>query len=298
MRKYLCLLAIWSIAATPPPARFGTEVEVVNLLVSINQKGSQKHLTELDRHDFLVREDGISQDISFFTKERLPLRLSILIDASASMGAELPAARSAAMNFVQMLTDQDQAEIISFSNTPLVRQGFTSNKELLHKAIRSIKPQNETGLYRALHVAFHDLKKQRSKELRHYAVVLLTDGTDTVKDFTDEEILKEARKSEITVYPILLVTYVTPSEAQELSQHRQFLSVMAHDTGGRLYEVTELRKLDKAYRAITEELRTRYHIGYVPSNTRQDGTWRQVTVSTPNHPNLILRHRLGYWAQK
>lgn len=73
---------------------------------------------------------------------------------------------------------------------------------------------------------------------------------------------------------------------------------LATRTGGRVYPVKSLADLGGAYRAIAAELRTRYSIGYYPTNERHDGTWRKLRVELPSHPGAEVVTRPGYWAPK
>ena len=57
-----------------------------------------------------------------------------------------------------------------------------------------------------------------------------------------------------------------------------------------------LSELDSVYDRVAEELRSQYSIGYVSSNKRKDGKWRRIVVRIPARENLLIRHRLGYYA--
>jgi Ca-activated chloride channel homolog len=73
---------------------------------------------------------------------------------------------------------------------------------------------------------------------------------------------------------------------------------LASRTGGRVYPVASIADLGSAYRTIAAELRTRYSIGYYPTNPRHDGTWRKLRVEIPSQPRAAVVARPGYWAPK
>lgn len=73
---------------------------------------------------------------------------------------------------------------------------------------------------------------------------------------------------------------------------------VATRTGGRVYPVRTIGDLGSAYRAIAAELRTRYSIGYYPTNTRHDGTWRTLRIEVPKQKGAVVVARPGYWAPK
>lgn len=79
---------------------------------------------------------------------------------------------------------------------------------------------------------------------------------------------------------------------------REQAEELAKRSGGRVYPVATLAGAGAAYRAIASELRTRYSIGYYPTNNRHDGTWRRLAVSVPRAVSAVVVTRPGYWAPK
>src|SRR5690242_18245086 len=83
----LALLAVWPAAQTqtstpPPPSQqppFRAGVELVSLNVTVTD-GTNKYVTDLERDDFAVYEDGVKQDVTFFNKTNLPIALALLLD--------------------------------------------------------------------------------------------------------------------------------------------------------------------------------------------------------------------------
>jgi Ca-activated chloride channel family protein len=75
-------------------------------------------------------------------------------------------------------------------------------------------------------------------------------------------------------------------------------SQLATRTGGRVIPVRTIADLGGAYRQIAAELRTRYSIGYYPTNAKHDGTWRKLRVELPGRARAEIVTRPGYWAPK
>ena len=54
---------------------------------------------------------------------------------------------------------------------------------------------------------------------------------------------------------------------------------LAEQTGGRVIEVGNKQdKLRQAFDQIQNELRSQYNIGYTPTNTKLDGTYRKIQI--------------------
>ena len=272
-------------------------MEIINLNLSVTD-GRNRYVTDLERKDFAVFEDGIRQELSLFTHENLPISLSVLIDTSASMQEKLPQARAAAVRFIKTLRPQDDAQIVQFNDRSTTLQDFTNDLALLEAAINKTEAAGPTALYNSMYVALKDLSKRKAAgELRRRALVVLSDGEDTASLVNDEQVMELARKSEIAIYPISL----RPNRAQDrgrmaFSQAEHILTTLARDTGGQVFFPQSLSELETVYERIAEELRTQYSLGYVSSNARRDGKWRRIVVRTPDRPGAQVRHKLGYYA--
>jgi Ca-activated chloride channel homolog len=285
--------------APPRPPTFGVGVEVVTLTVSVVDPRS-RYVTDLKERQFAVFEDGVRQELSLFTQENLPISLSIMIDTSASMTEKLGVAQAAAVRFTKTLREQDAASVMQFNNKATVLQDFTADLAHLDAAIKKTEASGSTSLHNALYVALKDLGKQKQAgELRRRAIVLLSDGEDTSSLVTDEQVLQLARETEIAIYAISL----RPDRARDrmrlnFSQAAHVLTALAQESGGQVYFPNSLSELDTVYDRIAEELRTQYNLGYVSINKRRDGKWRRIVVRVPEREDLVVRHRLGYYAPR
>jgi VWFA-related protein len=290
--------AAWADDVATPPRRatFGSEVEVVNLNLSVTE-GGEHFVTDLKEDEISVFEDGVQQKLCLFTRERLPLSLSILIDSSASMNPNLGVARAAASRLLQTLGPQDEAAIVEFNQRHHVVQDFTPDHAVLEQALQQVRADGTTGLYNALYISLRDLAKRGLQgELRKRAVVVLSDGEDTSSLITDDQVIELVRKSGVTVYAISL----RPKRIDVASnQHRAayFLTAVARESGGRVYFPSSLADLDGVYDVVAEELRTQYGVGYVSTNPRRDGAWRRIAILV-QRASLMVRHRPGYYAER
>jgi Ca-activated chloride channel homolog len=290
---------LWAQARTNTATTFTMSVDVVQVSVSVADARNH-YVTSLSEQDFAVFEDGVRQELAVFTHDDLPISLSLLIDGSASMKNKLPATRAAALRFVHTLRPKDVAQVVQFNATTQILQDYTSDQKALEAALQSIQASGPTALYTALYVALKQLTQQSNRaELRRRAVVLFSDGEDTVSSVTDTQVLDLARRSEIAVYPIgLKPERQLDRERVDYLQAVHFLTAAAHETGTQPHFPELLSDLDGVYDRIAEELRTRYTLGYVSANPRRDGAWRRIVVRTPTRDDLQVRHKAGYYAAR
>lgn len=282
-------------AARPLP-RFGSDVHVVNLSVSVADTG-HRYVTDLQQKDFTVLEDGVPQEVSVFDQQRTPVSVSILIDCSLSMQPSMAIVQGAALRLVRALRPIDSAQIVRFNHRTSVVQEFTSDQALLEAAIRSIQPDGATGLYNAVYLSLRDLARKPARGDVRRAVVLLSDGADTTSLLSDDQVLDAARRAEVTVYAVGLG--IAPASGgttlTDTGRARYFLTALTGETGGQPFFPRGLSELDGVYDRIARELSTQYSLGYVSSNARRDGKWRKVVVHS-GRGGLVLRHRAGYFA--
>ena len=295
----LTLLALRASAQTTqaPPPTFGVEIEVINLNVSVTD-GRGHYVTNLSDKNFAVFEDGVRQELSLYTHENLPISLALLLDTSASMDEKLATAQEAGVRFIKTMRAQDLAQVTQFNERTSVLQDYTAEHALLESALRRTNASGPTALHNALYVTLRDLSKQKKAgELRRRAIVLLSDGEDTASLVSDDQVIDLARKTEIAIYAISLrPSRASDRERLEFSQAVHLLTTLCRDTGGQLFMPSSISELDTVYEQIAEELRTQYNLGYVSSNKRRDGKWRRIVVRVPDRTELMVRHKLGYFA--
>lgn len=280
-----------------PPSQptFRAGVDVVSLNVTVTDP-TNRYVTDLDQENFQVFEDGVLQEITYFTRSQLPIALALLIDTSASMEDKLSTAQEAAIGFAKRLSPQDTASIIDFDSRVMILQPFTNDQVALEKAIRDTSAGGSTSLYNAIYIALNEIKKQRAKgadEVRRQSIVVLSDGEDTSSLLPFEEVLELAKRSETAIYAIGI-------RAKDVAAARGFkeaefvLRQLSQETGGRPFFPNTATDLPAIYTQISEELSSQYTIGYQSRNPRRDGQWRRVVVRT-NRQNAVARTKLGYY---
>lgn len=298
----ILLLAGWRpSSAQAPPARplqpsFRTGIDVVSLNITVTTP-DQQFVTDLDERDFQVYEDGVQQQISFFTRSQLPIALSLLLDTSASMDDKMTTAQNAAIGFARRLRAEDVAQVVDFDSRVTILQGFTNDGAALEKAIRGTAAGGSTSMYNAIYIALNEMKKlraQSAEDIRRRAIVVLSDGEDTSSLLPFEEVLELAKRAETVVYTIGIRSR-DQGGTRGFREAEFVLKQLAHETGGRSFFPTSVDELPTIYTLIASELSSQYTVGYTSKNPRRDGGWRRVVVRT-TRPNVITRTKQGYYA--
>ena len=292
----LAMAAIGTAAAAQQdrPA-FRAGIDIVSLNVTITDGGA-RYVTDLQQEEFTVFEDGVKQDITFFTRRQQPIALSLLLDSSASMEDKLPTLQGAASNFVRRLKENDIAQVIDFDSRVEVRQGFTGNHPDLIGAIDQIVAGGSTSLHNAIYIALKELRKIRAvneEDVRRQALIVFSDGEDTSSLVSFDEVLDLAKRSETSIYTIALRGVDTSTKGFREAEY--VMKTLAQETGGRSFFPSKVEDLAGVYSQIADELASQYTLGYTSKNARRDGGWRRIIVQV-TRPNLTSRAKRGYYA--
>ena len=285
-------------APTPAPTQSGqfrAGVELVSLNVTVNDSQS-RYVADLEIGDFAVFEDGVKQELTFFTRKIQPVALSLLLDSSASMEDKLPVLQTAAINFVNRLKPTDLAQVIDFDSRVEIRQAFTSSQPDLQTAINQTTSGGSTSLHNAIYIALKELKKVRARDeedVRRQALVVFSDGEDTSSLISFDEVLDLAKRSEVAVFTIALRG--TDTQTKGFREAEFIMRQLAQETGGKAFFPARIEELSGVYGQIADELASQYTIGYSSKNARRDGAWRRVIVQVAR-PSLTPRTKRGYFA--
>ena len=286
--------------APPPPAdrqrpSFRSGIDIVSLNVTVTD-GSNHYVTDLAENEFSVFEDGVKQNITFFSRRQQPIALSLLLDSSASMEQHIGTLQTAATNFVRNLKSNDIAQVVDFDSRVEIRQGFTGNLADLQAAIEQTNAGGSTSLHNAIYIALKELRKVKAvneEDVRRQALIVFSDGEDTSSLVSFEEVLDLAKRSETAIYAIALRG--ADVQAKGFREAEFVMRTLAQETGGRAFFPARIDDLAGVYAQIADELASQYTLGYSSGNQRRDGAWRRLVVQV-SRASITPRTKKGYYA--
>ncbi len=291
-----------TVEANRHPAVFRSGVDLVHLsLVVTDEKG--RYATNLDRAHFAVFENGVPQDIEFFSTATLPLDLAVLLDTSVSMTAQMPIVREAAAGLVGTLRAGDRGMIMGFSDTARVLAPFTGDLGRLKAAIECAETHGDTAFYTALYVALQTFGlRHNTPEIRRRAMMVLSDGQDTASPLAFDDVIALARRAGVSIYTVSLGPRhetLLPGQRRRQEVADFEMRALARESGARAFFPTHATELPQVYRNIVDELAHQYVLGYVSKNASADGTFRRVAVRVIGSAGgFQTRARSGYTAPR
>lgn len=275
---------------------FSTGIDLVSLAVTVTD-GRGRYVPGLELGDFVVYEDGVPQELTFFESDPQPVALALLLDSSASMEEAMPVLQEAAGTFVRRLTPRDLAQVIEFDTRVNVLQAYTSDQDALHAAIDRLIVNGSTALYTAVYIALKNPAEPApdAETIRRQALIVFSDGDDTSSLVAFDDMLDLAKRSDAIIYTILLrgrdVRTASFQEAEFVMRQ------LAYESGGRSFTPRRIFDLSDIYAQIADELSSQYTLGYRSNNPRRDGAWRVVTLQV-REGGATARTRRGYFAPR
>lgn len=296
--------------AQDPVEKVRIDSDLVDLKVSVLGQNASMPTQMLEQKDFLVYEDGVQQEITFFAAADAPFDLVLLLDLSGSTAQKLKVIKRSAKRFIDAARPVDRIAIVTFTDRTGLLANFTLNRRQLKEQIDRIDDAfGGTNFWDSLNYVLCDLVPQ-NRGLRRSAVVVMSDGVDNAlpdvpgpgSRIAFSELMESIRKSEAIVFPIYLDTekedvkrYHMPRTAYQFAQ--QQLGEIASACGTTLYKAAKLKDLDQLYEKVIHELGTVYSIGYRPTNQHGDGNWRAVVVQLVGFQGLSARTKKGYFSK-
>ena len=264
-----------------------------------DEKG--QFVEDLKRDNFKVYEQKVEQKISFFSRDDVPVTMGLVIDNSGSMREKRSQVNAAAMTFVRTSNPQDEAFVVNFNDEYYLDTDgdFTNDQKNLDQALSRIDTRGSTALYDAVIGSLAHLKKGH-KDKR--VLLLVTDGDDDASQKSFEDAIKAAEQSNATIYTIGVFSEDDLKTDKKMVRHsKKILAELAEATGGQAYFPDNLDQVTPVCEQVAREIRNQYTIGYYPTNTAKDGTFRPVDLKVipPNgRGKLAVRTRTGYYAPK
>ncbi len=317
----LCALPALAQSKAPPAdapqaeETFRVSVDVVNVFFNVKDKrgGLVPGLTQAD---FEIYEDGKPQTIKYFSAEsNQPLTLGLLMDTSGSVQFVLDEEKQVGLAFLsEVLGPKDLAFLITFDVGVDLLQDFTNSRDRLRRAFQrarintgggtgtiipggggnpvpTVGPRGGTKLFDAV---FLGADEKLATEVGRKAMIIISDGQDNGSYYGLKQAVEAAQRADTICYVLLVVDRKYGFDSLFIGTGD--MKKLAEETGGRMIEVDRLEKLKPAFDQIALELRSQYSLGYSPTNSARDGSFRKIEIkSLQKHK---VQSRRGYYATK
>jgi VWFA-related protein len=214
------------------------------LLVTVIEPKSGKPVTDLKAAEFTVLDDKTPRTVEAAEYSEGGMDVMMLLDTSLVGEMVRPLADS----LIEQLQPKEQMAIVSYHSSADLIQDFTSSHDFLKRAVGSVKygnnPQLLDALYAAIDGGFQNTTFRR-------VLVILTTGYEGRGRVGEKEVLKLARRSSVSIFPVYMV-----------GAEKSLFENLARQTGGASFNVRAMRKTltGSPGATIFEVLRSHYMV--------------------------------------
>ena len=259
-----------------------------------------KSVTDLTESDVEVRDDSKppSGILSFRNEAELPLRLGLIIDTSNSITSRFSFEQATATKFLQkVVTNKDDlAFVVGVNNSVLMVQDFTSDQNLISRAVNQLAPGGGTALWDAIAFAADKLSSHFEVQPVARILVVISDGQDNSSSLPLKEAIAAAQHGEVAVYTVSTRDDFNEQQSALIGDHA--LQAISELTGGAAFVPGSLRRLNGSFANLQQVIRGRYLVSYKPASFERNGQYRSIDIAAKKdgHP-LKIYARKGYYAE-
>ena len=259
------------------------DVHLIELPTTVLVGGKPRN--DLQETSFKVLDEGQPVKIAKFEYVKdLPLSIGMAVDTSGSMEERIGVAReSAAAFFKNVMRKGDKAFLVAFDSQPHMVQKWSPELKDIYSGLAKMRAEESTALYDAIVYSLYNFSGVKGQK----ALILLTDGRDTVSKFTFEQALEYAQRAAVPIYAVGISISGMDVEVKNK------INRLTSETGGTSYYIDNPGELGRIYADIQNELRSQYVLGFYPSaDVKPGGKWREVTVQAAEGKVKTIR---GYY---
>ena len=291
---------------------------VVFHLSAVDKEG--RPFEGLKPEDLRVTLEGAEQKlVSLSRAPDEPLRVVVMLDASASQERILPQAVQVAAEFAAAVVrpGRDEAAVVSFTGDATVVQGLTGDLGALRRAFAAVRfeppagyvaggvivgnpPRNSsamragsTAIWDALVYVCDNVLARASPGRR--AVVILTDGVDTSSRTKSDKAVERLLREGVAVYSVGFADAYSFDPVD-----RGGLRKVSERTGGRALFPKKEKDVPAAFRQVGQALLSSYAVGLAPQASQGEGKRQKLRVELVNpelrKQGVELAHPQGLYA--
>jgi len=265
--------------------------DLVNVDVLAKQKKTGRIVGNLTQDNFTLVEDGVKQTISYFSQERLPLSIVLLIDRAGCINAFNDQIRAATIETFGQLKDEDEVAIMTFSNKVALTQPFTRDRQVIADQILNIENQHSSeqhyfnaGIYEA---ATYMSKAANPAGRRAIIVLTSLEASIDFSRISEKEALEAVLESGAVVSGALVKTLggrieqgirgKPTSILRRIGLRAGSLKMFVEETGGELISSAP-EMMNETLNRLVRNLAVSYSLGYLPTNAAHDGKRRRIRI--------------------
>jgi VWFA-related protein len=250
--------------------------------------------SELKPEDFVIYDDSVAQEVSYFSQDQLPLAVALLVDASESIRPYLPMLQIAGYSTLRRLKAEDQVTLFSFNDDRIRLTELTEDRFEIADKIGKIKIAYNTNVYDSIYDNANFLGAKAPRRRR--AIILVSDNCQYGQFYHGpSKCLSELLETGTVLYNIR-----TPgAEGGMCIEPDAEVQKMVELTGGEVLNVNSPTGLPSALEKVIINLRKQFTLGFNPPVPGEKGKFHKLSVKLADEkrcPGCRLLSRSGYYS--
>ncbi|MEO6726233.1 MAG: VWA domain-containing protein [Blastocatellia bacterium] len=316
----LCLLLFFVTTASAQEPKLAANeaikinTDLVVLDAQILRKKDGVVVTSLKRENFTLYEDGIRQEITHFSQDKLPLSILLLLDLSASVKPVIEEIRNGALGALRQLRPEDEVAVMTFADRTELLHDFTKDRKAVIDQVSRVLEKRFVGVGTSLHTALYEAALQMDhavSPLSRRVIITVTDDIATMHRFTNPTIneVNERLLEHSSVVCGLVVGGPTSKTLniflrghKDVYNWKVKIDDFAEPTGGEV-TITNTHDVNQKLAEMISHLRIRYSLGYTPLMVSADGRFRRINLTVTDEVQrregpIVIKTRQGYFARQ
>jgi VWFA-related protein len=286
-----------AVLARQTPAQaaptFRGRADFVSVDVAVRRAG--RPVAGLTAADFELLDNGVAQEISEISYEKLPIDVTIALDISASVsGPTLDQLRRSVTQLRADLTGPDRLRLLAFNMEITSLVDFDDPAGRIDQAMGRLSAAGSSSIFDVLAVTLAAPSTRDRRQL----IVLFTDGEDSSSIVDPAGLLDVARRTTPTVAVVLAagpsgaLGYRTSVSPEDVA-FRRIYDRLAAETGGLVVPLGRSDNVSSIFRRVLDEFRSSYVLHFTPKGVSQVG-FHALAVRVKRADALEIRARSGY----
>lgn len=251
--------------------------------------------------DFLLNEDDKEQNITFFNKSGDPIDFYLVLDLSGSTARIRETIWKTVEIFVRSIKPEDRIAVLTHIDKKLSAiADLTNDRNKVTNIVAQFKGLGTSSIWDAISESYSLIENNNFKN-RRSAIVLITDGLESESKLAFGNLIDRVKGKDTTFFSIQLPTDYLQEDPfaskRRIGIAKRALWMLAEESGGEYFNIREDNELLAIPERIINSIGETYSLGFEPSNTNFDGSWRQLKLKIINHNNVIIRAKTGYYAK-
>jgi len=286
----LCLAVVPTPRAQDPaPATPAAPAPAAGPMVALSMIATDKDskgVNTIRKDQIRVFEDKDEQKVLSIEADERPVDYVVVLDSSGSLHRLFASALEAARLFILNRRPEDQVAIVRFVSSNVVEkvQEFSTDRDVLLKAIdTSYLEGGQSAVIDALYLTTQYVDEyNKANEGRRKVVVVITDGEDRASYYKQEQLIALLRETGVQVFILGLVVALDDQggfiRVSPRSKAEKFLTIVAEESGGRVFFPKDKQELVAGAGEILLDLRAQFRINYQSTHDASKKGFRKVEV--------------------